>query len=57
MAQYRKCPYCSANLDPGEMCDCEEAMKEKSPVGGQSEQAKSCNNSTEMITRKAVNVK
>lgn len=29
MAQYRKCPYCSANLDPGEMCDCEETMRER----------------------------
>lgn len=23
MAQYRTCPYCGANLDPGERCDCE----------------------------------
>ena len=23
MAQYKKCPYCGANLDPGEKCDCE----------------------------------
>ena len=22
MAQYRTCPYCGANLDPGERCDC-----------------------------------
>ena len=22
MAFYRKCPYCGANLDPGERCDC-----------------------------------
>lgn len=21
---YRKCPYCGANLDPGEKCDCNE---------------------------------
>ena len=23
MAEYRTCPYCGANLDPGERCDCE----------------------------------
>lgn len=22
MALYKKCPYCGANLDPGEKCDC-----------------------------------
>lgn len=22
---YQTCPYCGANLDPGESCDCEEA--------------------------------
>lgn len=22
MAEYRTCPYCGANLDPGERCDC-----------------------------------
>lgn len=21
---YRKCPFCGANLDPGEICDCKE---------------------------------
>lgn len=21
---FRKCPYCHANLDPGEKCDCDE---------------------------------
>ena len=26
--QYRTCPYCGANLDPCERCDCQE--KEKS---------------------------
>lgn len=26
MAYYNTCPYCGANLDPGEPCDC---MKEK----------------------------
>lgn len=24
MKQYYKCPLCSANLDPGEKCDCQE---------------------------------
>lgn len=24
MAYYRTCPYCGANLDPGERCDCME---------------------------------
>lgn len=29
---YVKCPYCGANLDPGEKCDCrEEAQKKNSP--------------------------
>lgn len=23
MAYYHTCPYCGANLDPGEHCDCE----------------------------------
>lgn len=22
MAMYNPCPYCGANLDPGEVCDC-----------------------------------
>ena len=25
MAFYNTCPYCGANLDPGEHCDCKEA--------------------------------
>ncbi len=24
MAYYRKCPYCNANLDPGESCRCQD---------------------------------
>lgn len=24
MAQYRTCPYCEANLDPDERCECRE---------------------------------
>ena len=31
--QYNTCPYCGANLDPGERCDCPRA----SPGGYQSE--------------------
>ncbi len=27
--QYRTCPFCGANLDPGERCDCQE---EKRPI-------------------------
>lgn len=23
MSYYRPCPYCGANLDPGERCDCQ----------------------------------
>lgn len=23
MSYYRTCPHCGANLDPGEMCDCQ----------------------------------
>ena len=26
--QYKTCPYCGANLDPGEICDCEEKGKD-----------------------------
>lgn len=32
MASYRICPYCGANLDPGEKCECrekEEHLEEK----------------------------
>lgn len=29
---YDKCPYCGANLDPGEKCDCrEESTKKEQP--------------------------
>lgn len=24
MSYYRTCPYCGANLDPGERCDCQD---------------------------------
>lgn len=36
MAYFRTCPYCKANLDPGEVCDCREnaasAKKEQKRV-------------------------
>lgn len=25
---YRECPYCGANLDPGELCDCRDKEEE-----------------------------
>lgn len=28
MAFYNVCPYCGANLDPGERCDCREQPEE-----------------------------
>lgn len=33
MAYFRQCPYCGANLDPGERCDC----REDKPDGGKEE--------------------
>jgi len=27
MSYYRTCPYCGANLDPGERCDCRDNEK------------------------------
>lgn len=27
---YRTCPYCGANLDPGERCDCQTGAEESS---------------------------
>ncbi len=33
MAFYRPCPYCGANLDPGERCDCRmDEKKEADPM-------------------------
>ena len=26
---YQECPYCGANLDPGEVCDCIEERKKR----------------------------
>ncbi|MCQ2113318.1 MAG: hypothetical protein MJY95_08275 [Bacteroidaceae bacterium] len=31
--KYEECPYCGAHLDHGEMCDCEEAKKERDEPG------------------------
>ena len=28
MRYFRTCPYCHANLDPGERCDCREQQEE-----------------------------
>ena len=28
MSYYRKCPFCGANLDPGELCDCQQERAE-----------------------------
>ena len=28
MPYYRTCPYCGANLDPGERCDCQDKQEE-----------------------------
>ena len=41
MSYYRKCPFCGAALDPGEICDCQD--KETAPdaaniEGGKAEQ-------------------
>lgn len=32
--QYRTCPHCGANLDPGEPCDCQKdhSQKDKKPA-------------------------
>lgn len=29
MAFYKTCPFCGANLDPGEKCDCRDTEKEE----------------------------
>lgn len=31
MAYYWTCPYCGANNDPGEACDCQKEKKEATP--------------------------
>ena len=32
------CPYCGAHLDPGEPCDCPEAVNEREKGGRRNEQ-------------------
>ena len=39
---YRKCPYCGANLDPSEICDC----REKAAPGEQDREAAQVNDFT-----------
>ncbi len=34
---FETCPYCEAHLDPGEHCDCLEAVKERENGGEQDE--------------------
>ncbi len=29
VSNYRICPHCGANLDPGEVCDCQKSMTEE----------------------------
>lgn len=36
---YRRCPYCQAALDPGEICDCQET-EEAAPGGNDTESGK-----------------
>ncbi len=58
---YRKCPYCGAALDPGEICDCAEA-REKEKAHQPEANGPGCwdNNSTTdncMVSQGPVNVK
>jgi hypothetical protein len=50
---HRKCPYCGANLDPSEICDC----REKAAPGEQDREAAQVNDFTESITEKNIFVK
>ncbi len=36
MAFYRTCPYCGANLDPGEHCDCRKSKFKNTETDGTS---------------------
>lgn len=29
MSYYKTCPHCGAHLDPGEVCDCRDALKDR----------------------------
>ena len=50
---YRKCPFCGANLDPGEICDC----KEKAAPDVEDPEAAQVNDFTKSITEKNIFVK
>ena len=30
---YHPCPYCGANLDPGERCECRDTLEQKNQTG------------------------
>lgn len=38
MPYYWTCPYCGANLDPGERCDCKNETKEETNHDGNDNQ-------------------
>lgn len=40
MAFYNVCPYCGANLDPGERCDCKEQQNERPKTAEKEKEAK-----------------
>lgn len=42
MAYFAVCPDCGANLDPGEHCDCEKRIKQKSRGEKQTMKKRSC---------------
>ena len=55
MSYYHTCPYCGANLDPGERCDCRDE-EEATPgatntEGGKAEKVLSGSDSASMITQ------
>lgn len=54
MSYYRSCPYCSANLDPDEHCDCKEKTASGSDTTGSSMQEYIHNS---MLTDSGRNVK
>lgn len=40
MAFYNICPYCGANLDPGEQCDCKEQQSERQQAAEKEKEVK-----------------
>lgn len=40
MAFYNVCPYCGANLDPGERCDCKEQQSEQQKAAEKEKEVK-----------------